>query len=240
MTTDIDLNTYNTIRNQCRSKFNAPQIVEAIDSKDVYFKDINQTNNLFNTCIQGSDLFQETKAKVDQKSAQDIKITQKATGLDISAILNSMALPLAIVGIVVVVFLVYTGVGGGGSGNGSESGGGSGLGTIVVVIVALVIVGMVAYLAYLYINGDLTKTEIKCDPVCLNKGTCKEDPNDPEKGICECKGNYTGAQCKDCKIGWKGEDCNSCVTGYTGENCDKCVTGFEKSGNLCIRKEAVL
>ena len=240
ITNEVDLNTFNTVRNECRSKFNAPQLIEAIDSEDVYLEDINQTNDLFNSCIQGSDIFQETKAKIDQKLGQEIELTQETTGLDLAAIANSMALPMIAVAVVLVVFLTVGASGGEGSGDGSGRGGsgsgGSSAVWVVGIIVILIILGVAGYFLY----QEYSKTEAICNPECKNKGKCKEDPDNPGKALCECIGNFSGPLCGKCKEGWAGPECNTCDIGYSGSDCTSCAEGYVKSGSICIAEEAAI
>lgn len=227
MSSEVDINTFNTVRTECKNQVSVPQLIEAVNSSDVYLSGISQSNKNYNQCIQDSGLIQDLQAKYGQSSEIDTKVTQKTTGLDLAGLF----VPIAIIAGIVLIFFFIINVTGSTTIGGTEyitetgrkiSQGGMSLYVFIIVIAILSITGVIVYE---WINKP--KPENICDPKCENGGKCTDSG-------CECIGNWTGGQCQKCKIGFSGEDCQSCAEGYTGQDCKMCIPGYVKSGNICV------
>lgn len=227
MSSDVDINTFNTVRTECKNQVSVPQLIEAVNSSDVYLSGIKQNNKNYNQCIQESGLIQDLQAKYGQTSEIDTKVTQKTTGLDLAGLF----IPIAIIAGIVLMFFLFINMTGSSTIGGSEyiteqgrriTQGGISLYALIILIAIIAIVG---FIIYSWINKP--KPENICDPKCENNGKCTDSG-------CECIGNWTGNQCQRCKIGFTGPDCETCAEGYTGSDCKTCVEGYVKSGDICI------
>jgi len=244
---DIDIAVLNQIKNECRSNFTAPQTIEITDSSDIYVKNLTQTNNMYNKCIQGTELFQELKTTLDNKLTSDISLTQKTVGLDIAGILGALLMPLIL--IVGIVIFISIGSGDGSDGrygrnpDGSFKSGGSSTGLWIFLLLVVAATAGIGF--YLYNTGYFEETlePQKCAGAdgqeCGSGSKCVHNPDfpdNPDKGMCKCKGNWEGAFCTDCKYGYAGKDCEKCDSdaGFTGDDCTECKVGYKKQGLACV------
>jgi hypothetical protein len=157
METEIDISVLNAIKNECKAQFTAPQFLEISDSSDIHVKNLLQTNKMYNDCIQGSDVFQEVKAKVESDVKSKAVVAQKTVGLDIGGILGAAMIPLMIGGAIFLV-LFSTGstkIGGRKMPDGSKVGGFP----IAMVLIGLVVLVGGGIVVKMYMDGSFEKKQ---------------------------------------------------------------------------------
>lgn len=242
MELEVGLSTINDIKNQCKANFSTPQLFEAIDSSDLYVKGITQSNKQYNECIQGNDIFQETKAKLNNEAQSGIKVSQKTTGLDIAGILSALMWPMIILGgMLMLIFFVPGSTPPqylpppGGRGPPIQVPGQSGVARSIAVFLFVLGLSAVAVYVWFVVWPEYKPEKVaECEPPCEHGDCVAGEGNNP--GGCKCKGNWEGPFCNECPLGYlkNGDRCGpSCSVGYQGPNCAECAPGFQKMGLAC-------